>query len=150
MKPCFRGTKLFCLTILTCGSFRAAGLLDMVLPVRQENTLRVERLPLASGAELITFFEALPDRQEFPLLAVLKDNLNDSDPSNDRIRQVWVFTYCQPSVWQSMAGGVPFLYHRAGARPGPWEKPPRPVWTWAIHREACGRAWPSPACRVKC
>ncbi len=127
MKPHFRGTKFFCLIILTCGIFRADDLPDMSLPVRPENTLRVERLPLASGAELITFFEALPDRQEFPLLAVLKDNLNDSDPSNDRIRQVWVFTYCQPSVWQRMAGGVPFLYHRAGLDREPVAKPPRPV-----------------------
>lgn len=114
MKPCYRGTKLFCLIVLACGISRAAAPSDMVLPVRPENLLRAERLPLPSGAELITFFETLPDRQDFPLLAVLKDNLNDSDPSNDRIRQVWVFTYCQPSVWQRMAGGVPFLYHRAG------------------------------------
>ncbi|HTB13568.1 MAG TPA: hypothetical protein VK752_18445 [Bryobacteraceae bacterium] len=105
----------------------------MVLPVRQEAALRVERLSLVSGAELITFFERLPDdpasatRPELPLIAILKDNLNDSDPSNDRIRQVWVFTYSQPSVWQRMAGGVPFLYHRAGLDRGPGEKPPRPV-----------------------
>ena len=107
--------------------FHAADLPDMSLPVHPENSLRVQRVPLASGAELITFFEALPDRQEFPLLAVLKDNLNDSDPSNDRIRQVWVFTYCRPSVWQRMVGGVPFLYHRAGVDRETGEKPPRPV-----------------------
>jgi hypothetical protein len=99
----------------------------MVLPVRPETSIRVDRLPLASGAELITFFEALPDRQEFPLLAVLKDTLNDDDPSNDRIRQVWVFTYCHPSVWQRMAGGVPFFYHRAGLGREPGAKPPKPV-----------------------
>jgi len=100
---------------------------NMVLPARQESPLRTERLVLPSGAELITFFEGLPDRQELPLLAVLKDTLNDSDPSNDRIRQVWVFTYSQPSVWQRMAGGVPFFYHRAGLDQGPGDKPPRPV-----------------------
>lgn len=127
MKPCFRGTKFFFLTILTCGSFRAADPADMVLPVRQENKLRATSLALASGAELITFFEALPEGQELPLLAILKDDLNDSDPSNDRIRQVWVFTYCQPSVWQRMAGGIPFLYHRAGIDQESGAKPPRPV-----------------------
>jgi hypothetical protein len=127
MKPCFRGTRFFFLLILTCGIFQAADVSDLVLPVRQENALRAERLALASGAELITFFEGLPDRQEFPLLTILKDTLNDSDPSNDRIRQVWVFTYCQPSVWQRMAGGIPFLYHRAGLGQEPGTKPPRPV-----------------------
>jgi hypothetical protein len=115
------------LTILTCGIFSFAGAADMTLPVRQDTSLRAERLPLPSGAELITFFEGLPDRQELPLLAILKDTLNDSDPSNDRIRQVWVFTYSQPSVWQRMAGGIPFFYHRTGLDQAPGEKPPKPV-----------------------
>jgi hypothetical protein len=106
----------------------------MVLTVRQEPSLRVEQLSLASGAELITFFERLPDqagtsstRRELPLMAILKDTLNDSDPSNDRIRQVWVFTYSQPSVWRRIVGGVPFLYHRAALDRGAGNKPPRPV-----------------------
>jgi hypothetical protein len=96
-------------------------------------SLRSEILPLESGADLITFFEPLPDepsangRGELPLLSILKDNLNDSDPSNDRIRQVWVFTYSQPSVWQRIAGGIPFLYHRAGLDRGPGPGPPRAV-----------------------
>src|SRR5580693_6592666 len=115
------------LTILTCGIFSFAGAADMTLPVRQETSLRAERLPLPSGAELITFFEALPDRQELPLLAILKDTLNDSDPSNDRIRQVWVFTYSQPSVWQRMAAGIPFFYHRSGLGRNPGSQPPRAV-----------------------
>jgi hypothetical protein len=99
----------------------------MTLPVRQDTSIRAECVLLASGAELITFFETLPDRQELPLMAVLKDTLNDSDPSNDRLRQVWVFTYSRPSVWQRMAGGIPFFYHRAGLAQEPGEKPPRPV-----------------------
>jgi hypothetical protein len=127
MTPCSRGIRFFFLTILTCGNFQAAAPADMVLPVRQPSPLRVERLPFDTGAELITFFEALPQGREFPLIAILKDDLNDSDPSNDRIRQVWVFTYCQPSLWQRMAGGVPFLYHRAGLDRELGAKPPRPV-----------------------
>jgi hypothetical protein len=66
-------------------------------------------------------------RRELPLLAILKDTLPDSDPSNDRIRQVWVFTYSQPSIWQRIAGGIPFLYHRAGLDRGPGQGPPRAV-----------------------
>jgi hypothetical protein len=131
MKQPLRGLGSFCLILISCGMSQAA---DMVLPVRPDARLRVERLPLPSGAELITFFERTPvenasgnGRQELPLLAVLKDTLNDSDPSNDRIRQVWVFTYSQPSVWQRIAGGIPFLYHRAGLDQAPGEKPPRPV-----------------------
>ena len=122
----------------------------MVLPVRPENLLRAERLPLPSGAELITFFETLPDRQDFPLLAVLKDNLNDSDPSNDRIRQVWVFTYCQPSIWQRMAGGVPFFTIAQGST-GNWERSLRAGdgLGRSVARHV-GPAWLSPACRARC
>ena len=127
MNQCFRSARFFCIIILTCGILQFADAADMVLPVRQQSPLRVERLPLASGVELITFFEGLPDGQEFPLVTVLKDTLNDSDPSNDRIRQVWVFTYSHPSVWQRIAGGIPFLYHRAGLDQEPGTKPPRPV-----------------------
>src|SRR5580700_3178991 len=65
---------------------------------------RVECIRLTTGAELITIFERLPvnpaspsNQRELPLMAILKDTLNDSDPTNDRIRQVWVFTYSQPS-----------------------------------------------------
>lgn len=120
--------------ILICGTFQIASGAEVTLPGRPDSALRVERLPLPSGAELITFFERLPEEpgvtngpQELPLMAILKDTLNDDDPTNDRIRQVWVFTYSQPSVWQRIAGGMPFFYHRAGLDRGPGGKPPRPV-----------------------
>jgi hypothetical protein len=91
--------------------------------------LRSERLVLASGAELVTYFEPLPpdsndNRPEMPLFAVLKDTLDDSDPRTDRIRQVWAFTYSRPSLLQRMAGGIPFLYHGAGLDTGPGTRPP--------------------------
>lgn len=97
-------------------------------------SVRAERIQLDSGADLITVFERLPadpesanSRQELPLVAILKDTLDDSDPSNDRLRQVWIFTYSQPSIWQRAAGGIPFLYHRAGLDTGPGSSPPRAV-----------------------
>jgi hypothetical protein len=121
------------LVVLVCGAVNAAEPTEEVAaPVGR--ALRQEVVPLESGADLITFFEPLPDDpasanvpKELPLLAVLKDTLNDSDPSNDRIRQVWVFTYSQPSVWQRIAGGIPFLYHRSGLGRNPGSQPPRAV-----------------------
>jgi hypothetical protein len=119
--------------MLTSGTMWAAEPVEAVA-VSTEPPLRSEVVPLSSGAELITFFEPLPDepafangRPELPLLTILKDTLDDSDPTNDRIRQVWVFTYSQPSVWQRIAGGIPFLYHRAGLDRGPGSRPPRAV-----------------------
>ena len=100
----------------------------------QSAAIQNEGLRLASGGELITLFEKLPadsaansGHRELPLVSVLKDTLNDSDPANDRIRQVWVFTYSPPSIWQRIAGGIPFLYHRAGLDAGPGIRAPKAV-----------------------
>ncbi len=60
-------------------------------------------------------------------MSILKDTLQDSDPSNDRLRQVWIFTYSRPSLWHRMVGGVPFFYHRSGIARSPGQNPPRPV-----------------------
>src|ERR1700733_15304687 len=100
--------------ILSSGSTRAAEPIEVVTAPTKPS-LRAETVPLESGAQLITFLERLPEtragangRTELPLLAILKDTLDDSDPSNDKIRQVWVFTYSRPSIWQRIAGGIPF------------------------------------------
>jgi hypothetical protein len=125
--------------LLTRGALWAAEPIGAAAPA-DGTSLRTERVRLDSGADLITFFEPLPGfepvpgqsafadtRAELPLLTVLKDTLNDSDPDNDRLRQVWVFTYAQPSIWQRIAGGIPFLYRRSGLRRNSGTRPPRPV-----------------------
>ena len=83
---------------------------------------RVEREPVADGAELITVFGRLHDPApgaqdlDVPLLAVLRDSLGDSDPSNDRLRYVWILTSTRPTVWQRAASALSFGYFRAGSR----------------------------------
>ncbi len=133
MKPILQAARCVTFVLLASAAGWAAEPVESVT-VPTGPALRTEVVPLESGAKLITFFEPLPDelarangRQELPLLAILKDTLHDSDPGNDRIRQVWVFTYSQPSIRQRMAGGVPFLYHRAGLDTGAGTKPPRAV-----------------------
>src|SRR4051812_11326061 len=83
--------------------------------------IRVERTPVQDGAELITWFERLPERlprgmadskNELPILSVLNDTLLSSEPGDDRLRQVWVFTSSRPSPWQRVQGTIPFFYHR--------------------------------------
>src|ERR1700722_20318291 len=96
MRLCLRG--FLCLVVLTCGFGGLSEAADMIISAPPEPPLRAAPTSLAAGAELIPFFERLPDeatispREELPLIAVLKNTLYDSDPSNDRIRQVWVFT----------------------------------------------------------
>jgi len=75
--------------------------------------LRSERLALPSGAELVTIFGSSNETdRDVPLVAVLNDTLGDDDTSNDRLRYVWVFSYCPPSVWRRVLASIPFNYSR--------------------------------------
>lgn len=78
---------------------------------------RVERVPVAGGAELLTVFSRLPDPQaadsdEIPLISVLRDTLGDGSPENDRLRYVWVLTSTRPGLMQRGVASLPFFYWR--------------------------------------
>ena len=84
-----------------------------------EEDFRVEKFPVAGGAEIITIFgkfqqsiEGKNIAREVPLVSVLRDTLGDDTPENDRLRQVWILTYTRPSFAQKFAAAVPFLYMR--------------------------------------
>jgi hypothetical protein len=102
-------------------------------PVKR--AFRLERTPVAGGAELLTIFgslDGLPhdDRQaaEVPLVSLLRDTLGDENPENDRLRYLWMLTYTKPTFWQKMASAVPFLYTRVGnKKSASKETPPPPV-----------------------
>jgi signal transduction histidine kinase len=94
----------------------------VVPPDRQAPAvLRTELVDIANGGELVILFEKLrahtqtDGKTEIPLLAVLQDTMHDADPANDRLRQVWVFTYTAPLLAQRITAGVPFfVYFRDG------------------------------------
>src|SRR5512140_388878 len=68
---------------------------------------RVERHPVANGAELLTVFSSLPDSAgDIPLVSVLRDTLGDNTPDNDRLRYIWVLTSARPTVLQHAAAFV--------------------------------------------
>jgi hypothetical protein len=97
-----------------------------------ENLFRLERLPVAGGAELITIHARLQgppqnNREWTPLVSILRDTLGDSDPQNDRLRYLWPLTYTRPGLSQRLAGAVPFFYTRAGNKPDGSRKTPPPV-----------------------
>jgi hypothetical protein len=88
-----------------------------------EQLFRLERMPVAGGAELLTIFGRLDGlglekagAGEVPLVSVLRDTLGDADPENDRLRYVWMLSYTRPSFIQRLASAVPFLYSRVGSR----------------------------------
>lgn len=109
----------------------------------RESVFRLERLPVAAGAEILTIFgslDGLPrtttpegaegatgaaDAADVPLVSILRDTLGDGDRENDRLRYVWVHTYTTPSARQRAASAVPFLYARVGnKRPADGDVPP--------------------------
>ncbi len=94
-----------------------AGFLSQPYPA-----YRVEREPVADGAELVTVFGRLYDPAsgsqdlDVPLLSVLRDSLGDSDPANDRLGRVWILTSTRPTLWQRAASALSFGYFRAGSK----------------------------------
>lgn len=103
---------------------------------------RVERLTIASGAELLTIFgrlDGLRDKgrpaPEVPLVSVLRDTLGDDNPENDRLRYVWMLTYTQPSITKRVAAAIPFFYHRAGNKKNV-SGPPNPIMNLAHAKRA--------------
>ncbi|HEU4389985.1 MAG TPA: hypothetical protein VFV34_19445 [Blastocatellia bacterium] len=82
---------------------------------------RLERLPIANGAELLTIFGTPPGdsetgeaAKELPLISLFRDTLGDGNKENDRLRYLWVFSYTRPSLFQTATASVPFLYGRTG------------------------------------
>jgi hypothetical protein len=92
--------------------------------------LRLERIEVAGGAELITVHAKLagldsgPEDQWVPLVSILRDTLGDATGENDRLRYVWPLTYTRPTVKQRLAAAVPFFYSRVGNKESLSQKTP--------------------------
>jgi hypothetical protein len=109
-----RGFQTAALLLLVWGPALSAAPPD---PIIDTHTVRVEQRAVRGGGELYTYFCRVAGEdsdEEMPFLSVLRDTLGDADPANDRLRQVWAFTYSRPSIWKRFAAAVPFLYRRAG------------------------------------
>jgi len=98
-----------------------------------DEIFRLERVPVAGGAELITIQARLdgiaaPEISKWvPLVTVLRDTLGDFTPENDRLRYVWPLTYTRPTLRQRVSGAIPFLYSRVGNKKHSSEEAPPPV-----------------------
>jgi len=89
---------------------------------------RIESVSLPNGADLVTVYGRLHDEtdsqasgeqtqpEEFPVLAILRDTLGDTDPAQDRLRQVWILTSARPTPFQRAASALSFGFLRAGSR----------------------------------
>jgi hypothetical protein len=95
---------------------------------------RVERMPIASGAELFTIFGRLDGMRaagqpapEVPLLSVVRDSLGDDNPENDRLRYLWMLTYTRPTLVKRVLSAVPFLYQHVGNKTPTSSNAPAPL-----------------------
>ena len=106
-----RAALVFPIILLQAAAFAASP--GSPAPASGEPDFRVERQPVANGAELLTVFSSLPDKTgEMPLVSVLRDTLGDNDPDNDRLRYIWVLTSARPTLLQHAAAFIPFFYWR--------------------------------------
>ncbi|HEX6648378.1 MAG TPA: hypothetical protein VF075_02520 [Pyrinomonadaceae bacterium] len=92
--------------------------------------LRVERVEVPGGAELITVhaklagLESTTNDKWIPLVSILRDTLGDNNPENNRLRYVWPLTYTRPTVKQRLAAAIPFFYTRVGNKENLTKTPP--------------------------
>ncbi|HEX5886125.1 MAG TPA: hypothetical protein VFY67_16405 [Pyrinomonadaceae bacterium] len=96
--------------------------------------LRLERVEVAGGAELITVHarlaglqfteESTENDKWIPLVSILRDTLGDDIAENNRLRYVWPLTYTRPTLKQRLAAAVPFFYTRVGNKEKLTKTPP--------------------------
>ena len=106
----------------------AAADTDVPLPLSE--LLRLERIDVPGGAELITVqakligLESDKNDKWIPLVSILRDTLGDDHPENNRLRYVWPLTYTRPTLKQKLAAAIPFFYTRIGNKDGTTRTPP--------------------------
>ena len=92
--------------------------------------MRLERIEVEGGAELITVFarldglESTKNDKWIPLVSILRDTLGDNIVENNRLRYVWPLTYTRPSLKQRLAAAIPFFYARVGNKDRTTRRPP--------------------------
>ena len=98
-----------------------------------------------AGAELLTLVGRFDGpgqptgADNVPLVAVLRDNLSDANPDNDRLRYVYLLTLIRPTIPQRLLSAVPFFYWQIGeGNHSTDDNPPKPLLDMAAPRH---RVW---------
>lgn len=111
----------------------------------QDGIFRIETIDIPGGSQLLTIFgesdsssaaknssdnSLLPS--EIPLITILRDTMQNAknynnDPTDDRLRYVWIHTYDKPGIWENIAAAIPFLYNRVGKGRTSPDSVPSPV-----------------------
>jgi hypothetical protein len=95
---------------------------DFASSPRENTSFRIQRDPVAGGAELVTLFGKIgdpasaSDRLDVPIVSVLRDTLDSRDPETQRLRYVWILTGTRPTPLQRLASAFSFLCFRTGTK----------------------------------
>jgi hypothetical protein len=96
----------------------ALGAENGVASLHENSRYSWETTRIGNTAELVSLLchgcGDYPDRENVPLLSVLRDTLGDDNPENNRLIYIWLLTYSPPSVGQRLLSGIPFFYWRIG------------------------------------
>lgn len=116
----------FFLAFISCGlAADTAAVPSIVSPIPEPPNYYWAETAVGNGAELITLFGRFGSNSNgtaeagTPLLAVLRDSLDSGprdvqDPSDDRLRYVWLLTSDKPTFAQRVLSAVPFFYWKLG------------------------------------
>lgn len=125
MRSCFLAVLFFLsqVTQLTAPILAEVPEKTEVLP---NSPYRTQTLQLDCGADLYTIFAESESGESIPMVSFVNDTFGDTDPTNDQLRYVWVYSYCSPSLAQKVNAAIPFLYHRVTPSKNgqPTEAPP--------------------------
>ncbi|HEX6731985.1 MAG TPA: hypothetical protein VF074_18355 [Pyrinomonadaceae bacterium] len=111
-------------------------------PADLSNILRIEKIEVAGGAELITAHARLAGLDSetndkwVPMVSILRDTLGDLNSENDRLRYVWPLTYTRPTVKQRLAAAIPFFYTQVGNKSRFSREAPPPAFDFAAPENA--------------
>ena len=121
----FAGAAVFLPRAFAQGPADAADPVQASIADESTPDFRIERVPVAGGAEILTIFaRTRRSETEIPLISVLRDTMGDDVPENDQLRYVWLLSYTKGSVGQKIASVVPFLYARTTNHDNPGTGPP--------------------------
>jgi len=90
-------------------------------------SIRVDRVTVNGGGELLTLYRQIPNHSEIPVVSVLRDTMGDSDPANDRLRYVWILTDRRAPWYKHALAALPFLYTRMPSHLPSATRKPNPV-----------------------
>ena len=97
------------------------------IPTPAPASIRVDRIPVNGGGELLTLYRQIPNHSEIPVVSVLRDTMGDPDPANDRLRYVWILTDRRAPWYKHALAAIPFLYTRMPAKMPSATRKPGPV-----------------------